>query len=59
VPLEDLELFEWSGILLSFIILPPMLISLTTLFANLSAIFHSRNALQLENLALRLYLSKM
>jgi putative transposase len=30
-----------------------MLISLTTLFATLSSIFHSRTALQLENLALR------
>ena len=30
-----------------------MLISLTTLFTNLSSIFHSRAALQLENLALR------
>jgi putative transposase len=30
-----------------------MPISLTTLFANLSSIFHSRGALQLENLALR------
>jgi hypothetical protein len=30
-----------------------MLISLTTLLTNLSAIFHSRAALQLENLALR------
>jgi hypothetical protein len=30
-----------------------MLISLTTLFASLSSIFHSRAALQLENLALR------
>src|ERR1700694_6030702 len=30
-----------------------MLISLTTLLANLSSIFHSRAALQLENLALR------
>src|SRR5260370_29723013 len=30
-----------------------MLISLTTLFATLSTIFHSRVALQLENLALR------
>jgi hypothetical protein len=30
-----------------------MLISLTTLLTNLSSIFHSRSALQLENLALR------
>jgi putative transposase len=30
-----------------------MLISLTTLLTNLSSIFHSRAALQLENLALR------
>ena len=30
-----------------------MLISLTTLFTNLSSIFHSRAALELENLALR------
>ena len=30
-----------------------MLISLTTLLANLSSILHSRAALQLENLALR------
>src|ERR1700726_2216869 len=30
-----------------------MLISLTTLLANLSSIFHSRAALQMENLALR------
>jgi hypothetical protein len=30
-----------------------MLISLTTLFATLSSIFHSRAALGLENLALR------
>jgi len=30
-----------------------MPIPLTTLFANLSSIFHSRAALQLENLALR------
>jgi len=30
-----------------------MLISLTTLLANLSSIFYSRAALQLENLALR------
>ena len=30
-----------------------MLISLTTLLTNLSSIFHSRAALQLENLDLR------
>ena len=32
---------------------PPMLISLTTLFATLSSVFRSRSALELENLALR------
>ena len=35
-----------------------MLISLKTLLTNLSSIFHSRAALQLENLALRLSFAK-
>jgi hypothetical protein len=35
--------------MLFFIILPPILISLTTLFAALSSIFRSRAALEMEN----------
>ncbi len=37
----------------TFIISPPMLISLTTLLATLRSIFRSRAALELKNLALR------
>src|SRR6266481_4391459 len=52
VPLENLEMFEGTGIiLLSFS--SPMLSSLTAVFATLSSVFRSRSALQLENLALR------
>jgi hypothetical protein len=52
VPLENLEMFERMGVIF-LSQFSPMLISLTTLLATLSSIFHSRAALQLENLALR------
>jgi hypothetical protein len=52
VPLENLEMFEGTGIILrSFS--SPMLSPLTALFATLASVFRSRSALQLENLALR------
>ena len=51
VALENLEMSEREPFIL--INLSPMLILLTTLLAALRAIFRSRAALELENLALR------
>ena len=52
VPLENLEIFEGTGIVLrSFS--SSMLSPLTALFATLAPVFGSCAALQLENLALR------
>jgi len=53
VPLENLELSERMGIILSILNSPPMLILLTTLLGTLSSMFRSRAMLELENLALR------
>jgi len=56
VLLENLEMSERARFILpstSFIIFPPMLISLTSVLATLVSVFRSRTALELENLALR------
>ena len=53
VPLENLEVSERMGIILSIPNSPPMLIVLTSLLGSLSSLFRSRAVLALENLALR------
>jgi hypothetical protein len=52
VPLENLEISEWMGVIF-LLLFSSMLISLITLLATLSSMFRSRGALALENLALR------
>ena len=53
MPPENLEVSERKRIILLSQFSPPMLISLTILFATLCSLFRSRVALELENLALR------
>jgi putative transposase len=52
VPIENLEISEWMGVIF-LLLFSSMLISLITLLATLSSMFRSRGALALENLALR------
>ncbi len=52
VPLENLEMFEGTGIITAFILFSNAHSSYGT-FRHLSSVFRSRSVLQLENLALR------